>query len=1717
MLAQQQRLASRAGATGSRPAFVAARASRSRTSSVRVAAMKVGESLKDSAEYYRVLKTSDNKTVSLASFEGKPLVLFFYPKAATPGCTKEACKFRDEYDAFVKAGAQVFGISSDAPADNKAFADAQRLPFPLLTDPSSIMRKTFGIKGDLLGLLPGRQTFVFNAAGKRALGAGVAPGPEICSRRVRELSRQPPAWHGLMSAPARAHALRAPAAPAMSLRPGALLLPRLLRAHGRRAATRSGSCAWPAARGVAPGASGAAPAGAAAPLLPLAHGALRGPQRASFAARAASAEPAVEAGAALAAPPSDVEAPAAVETVVLDVGGMKCGGCSAAVKSMLAKHPGVQGAAVNLLTETAAVTVRAGEAGTVSAAAEMLTKKGFPAKLRAPEADGALASDEADARRAEEARASLVNLGLAWALVLLCCSHHLGHLLHALGYHQFAHTPFMALMGQPAVSGALGAFALLGPGRTLLVDGLRSLWGGAPNMNSLVAIGSTTSFAVGAAAAALPGLGFDSSFLEEPVMLLAFVLLGRALEARAKVRAASDLKALAKLIPASSRLVLDPSGAKPAAAAAGAAGGGGVAEGVELVLVPTSSVRPGDILRVLPGERVPCDGEVLDGVAAVDEAMLTGESVLVAKRAGAGVAGGTVVYEGPLTIRATATGAESTLAGIGRLVAAAQAREAPVQRVADAVAGKFCYGVMAASAATFGFWQLLGTQLFPAALTASGSPSALLLSIRLAVDVLVVACPCALGLATPTAVLVGSSLGATRGLLMRGGDVLERVAGITGVVFDKTGTLTEGRLRLAGLALAPGAADAVAAALDGGGGGGAGAGGDGEALLLRVAAAVEANTRHPLAAALAAEAAARGLKLPAANEARTEPGSGVAAVIGGQPVLVGRPEWVLGQLPEAQRAAAAQLAPPGEPGGARGTQVLVAVGPRLLGGLSFRDALRPDAARTVAALQGMGLRVFLLSGDDDATVQAVAAAAGIAPGDAFGSNSPQDKLAVITRLQAEGMRLAMVGDGVNDAPALAAADVGIALSGGLDAAGEAASVVLMGDRLGQVVDCVRLGQATLAKIRQNLAWALVYNVVGIPLAAGALLPSLGLALNPSAAGGMMAFSSVAVVSNSLLLRAQYGRGGGAARAAGGGGDAAGAGELGGAGAAAGRVGEPAQARFQMPGGDGGGEPVPAVPAAGGGSDPGDVLIDLGPDDPQLQLPGGLRQQEYWLAASVEPADAAALRELRGSAAADDAEEADDSSDDGGGSPTKQRLLAGARARELSRSTSVPAGGRASAAPPCGGAKAAPAQRWRSAAQAVVRLHRATAGLKPHVGLQGLDVKRHNYDSLLRPLLDCEVQITVADYNQEQVKVVDGVRNDSLAAFLQQPRPPWSRVRWINVQEYLYASVIMVSVGEPSTITPAAGAALGPAALDGGWRGAPPPPAAAPPARDRRGMPKLRRRLAPREVGGSAAAPTALGAASAGSSASCGSLRPMELGIEQASLFLFRDGTVISMFSSEGEGVAHGILERLRGFKTLLTDSENASFLFNSLLDAVVDHTLPVVQVYSSRIAALESQVLLNKRPPAALTKELHLLGNDLKVLRRTLVPTQHLIHKLQSGHAARDSTQFLTPLTALYLSDVLDHVSTLCEDLDVLAEDTKALIDLIFNTVSHANNSSMQLLAVVSCLFLPITFLAGVYGTNFTQFPEIHWEYGYLYFWTSCCVVTVAFSLWLRRCGMFSS
>ncbi len=781
------------------------------------------------------------------------------------------------------------------------------------------------------------------------------------------------------------------------------------------------------------------------------------------------------------------------QVLLLDVGGMMCAGCAGRVRRLLEDQPGVAFASVNLATETAIVRVAdvAGPAGERLAAA--VASAGFECRVRAVDTlgDGDAGADAAARKRAARlARLADASrrVAVAWALAAVCLAGHAAHLVPSA-------PPWTRFLCSQPLHAALSLFALAGPGRATIVDGARSLLANAPNMNSLVSLGALASMAMSAAAVALPRLGWPT-FFEEPVMLMAFVLLGRAVEERAKLAATSDMAALAALLPPTARLVLQDAGAAASLDAAAAAAASR--------LVPTGALNKGDLIVVLPGDRVPVDGTVLGGASAVDEAALTGEPLPVAKRTGDSVAAGTVNCDGALLVSVTAAGRHTAVADIVRLVEAAQARPAPVQRLADEVSGVFCYGVMAASAATFSFWRLAGARLFPHVLPAAAAAGSapLLLALQLAASVLVVACPCALGLATPTAVLVGTSLGARHGLLIRGGDVLERANGVDTVVFDKTGTLTAGSPVVTAVLLAPGAAAASVAS---------------EARLLALAAAVERCARHPLARAVAAAADARALpSLPVADATfRQEPGAGASATVAGVSVAVGNLSWLreIGTTGDTCDATAPLSSdPPGS------TRVYVALDGRLAGELVIADTLRDGAADAVASLQRMGLRVMLLSGDRPDAAAAVGALVGIRPCDVHGGVRPAGKAAFVAVLQAEGAKVAMVGDGVNDTAALARADCGIALASSVGAAAEVAHVVLLRDRLSQVVDALTLSRATFRKIQQNLVWAFAYNAFGIPLAAGALLPGLGLALTPSAAAALMGVSSLGVMLNSLTLQ-----------------------------------------------------------------------------------------------------------------------------------------------------------------------------------------------------------------------------------------------------------------------------------------------------------------------------------------------------------------------------------------------------------------------------------------------------------------------------------------------------------------------------------------------------------------------------------------------------------------------
>lgn len=587
-------------------------------------------------------------------------------------------------------------------------------------------------------------------------------------------------------------------------------------------------------------------------------------------------------------------------------------------------------------------------------------------------------------------------------------------------------------------------------------------------------------------------------------MLLGFVLLGRSLEESARLKASSDMNELISLLSPQSRLVVTSSSDDPSS-------DGILNSDTITVEIPVDDVRVGDSILVLPGETIPVDGNVLGGSSFVDESMLTGESLPVAKEKGFSVFAGTVNWDGPLKIKATTTGPSSTIAKIVRMVEDAQAREAPVQRLADSIAGPFVYTVMTLSAATFSFWYYIGTHIFPEVLLndiSGPDGDSLLLSLKLAVDVLVVSCPCALGLATPTAILIGTSMGAKRGLLIRGGDVLERLAGIDAIVLDKTGTLTKGKPAVTSIAYL---------AYE-------------ETEILRLAAAVEKTALHPIANAIMNEAEVLKLDIPTTSGQLTEPGFGCLAEVDGCLVAVGTLDWVRNrfdtkasptELRELRNRL--ELVSSSEASTSNHSKSIAYVGREgegIIGAIAISDVLRDDAKSTVDRLQQEGIATFLLSGDRKEAVESIGGTVGIRSENIKSSLTPQEKAGIISNLQGEGRKVAMVGDGINDAPSLAAADVGIAMRthSKENAASDAASVVLLGDRLSQVVDALSLSKVTMAKVHQNLAWAVAYNIVAIPIAAGVLLPHFDFAMTPSLSGGLMALSSIFVVSNSLLLQ-----------------------------------------------------------------------------------------------------------------------------------------------------------------------------------------------------------------------------------------------------------------------------------------------------------------------------------------------------------------------------------------------------------------------------------------------------------------------------------------------------------------------------------------------------------------------------------------------------------------------
>ncbi len=764
-----------------------------------------------------------------------------------------------------------------------------------------------------------------------------------------------------------------------------------------------------------------------------------------------------------------------LKTIALDVGGMKCAGCVKAVERQLEQNSGVVSACVNLITEVAVVEYET-KSVAPEALAEKLTKTGFPSQLRASDRSIYQIAQSNQAKRQQQSNQQVQQLITAAVLLLFSG---VGH-LHHLGL------PYIPVLSNIWVHFALATLALLIPGRSLLIDGWRSLSQGMPNMNTLVGLGTTSAYLASCFALFRPQLGWEC-FFDEPVMLLGFILLGRTLEGKARNRASAALEKLVSLQPPVARLI-------------------GKQDNAETIEIPVEQVKPSEWLRVLPGEKIPVDGVIVAGSSTVDESMLTGESVAVAKAKSDLVRAGTINQSGVITIEVTGIGQDTTLAKIINLVEDAQTRKAPVQQLADTIAGYFAYGVMAIATITFCFWYFAGTQIWDSVLlgvshsmsmpmgdmTVATSP--LLLSLKLAIAVLVIACPCALGLATPTAILVGTSIGAEKGILIKGGDILERVHKLDTVVFDKTGTLTQGQpqvtdcIPLADLTFEE---------------------------LLQLAASVENGSNHPLAEAIMTAAQEKDLLFLATKDFNTAVGQGISAIVTDKKVLLGNQQWLTTHqitVSEHHNLKAHFIAQSGK------TVIYLAVDGVLKGLIAIEDSLRPDALETIKQLQAWGLNTVLLTGDRSEVAQGIAQQLNITQ--FFAEVKPEDKAKVIQSLQQQG-QIAMIGDGINDAPALAQADVGISLQGSTDVAIATADIVLMQNKLADVIESIELSRATVNKIKQNLVWALAYNVFAIPIAAGILLPQYDLLLSPGLAALAMASSSLIVVTNSLLLNFNF--------------------------------------------------------------------------------------------------------------------------------------------------------------------------------------------------------------------------------------------------------------------------------------------------------------------------------------------------------------------------------------------------------------------------------------------------------------------------------------------------------------------------------------------------------------------------------------------------------------------
>jgi Cu+-exporting ATPase len=779
--------------------------------------------------------------------------------------------------------------------------------------------------------------------------------------------------------------------------------------------------------------------------------------------------------------------------ITIPVSGMTCAACQARVQRALTRQPGVADAAVNLMTNDATVAYDPSRTSP-EALVDTIKSTGYGASLPTPGASAMAEQDARDAARAAEL-AELrrrVYVSLALGAIAMLLSMPLMTAYAHLGLEHMA-DPFMRWAMRvidPPLRGALPwlyaipataiSYALLAITGVVMGWAGRHFYAGAwaafrhhsANMSTLIAVGTGAAFLYSAFGTVAPGFFIARGvapdvYYEAIIIIIALVLLGNMLEARAKGQTSAALRALVTLQPRTARVLR-----------------GGTEQDVAI-----EEVRSGDQVIVRPGERVPVDGEVLAGASAVDESMLTGEWLPVTKEAGDSVVGGTLNQTGSFRFRATTLGSDSVLARIVKLMREAQGSKPPIQRLADRISAVFVPVVISIAIATFVAWFIL-------------DPGASFVrAMAAAISVLIIACPCAMGLAVPTAVMVATGRGAALGVLIKGGEALQRAGDVTTVVLDKTGTVTEGRPEVTDIVRAPSAAWRS------------------DDDLLTLVASVERRSEHPLGTAIVSFAMGRGARFAEVREFEAVPGRGVKGVVemegegaGAPTILVGNERLMRESGIDLSEISTeiARLSSQGK------TPVLAAIDGRVAGAIAVADPIKATSREAVERLRRMGLDVVMLTGDLRATAEAVARQAGIEH--VVAEVLPEAKVAEVKRLQESGQVVAMVGDGINDAPALAQADVGMAIGTGTDIAVEASDVTLMRDDLRAVADAIALSRRTMRTMKQNLFWALVYNVIGIPVAAGVLFPFFRVLLSPILASAAMALSSVSVVSNSLRLR-----------------------------------------------------------------------------------------------------------------------------------------------------------------------------------------------------------------------------------------------------------------------------------------------------------------------------------------------------------------------------------------------------------------------------------------------------------------------------------------------------------------------------------------------------------------------------------------------------------------------